>query len=249
MRSRPRLKERLGAAAGALAALVLAGGLGFLALWALGGTIYDGWRANEWVKVRADLIRVDGNEAFYAYTWEGRKLTSSRVGSLRFGGTSEVDDWDDRIADALATAHAEKKPVTAWVNPADPAEAMLDRQVRWMLILVLMPFAFGLAAGGVAGFLVLGAKAIGWDWRVKGQPLFKPRLRTALAHWAMALGWNAVSIPIALLAIPDLYSRGEWVPIAMLAIFPLIGLLILWSAIAGTVSALREAFFDTARST
>jgi hypothetical protein len=243
------MKERLGAAVGALAALVLAGGLGFLALWALGGTIYDGWRAGDWVKVKADLIRVEGNSASYAYTWEGRKLTSSRVGSLRFGGTSEVDDWDDRIADALASAYAEKKPVMAWVNPADPTEAMLDREVRWMLVLILMPFAFCLAAGGVWGFLALGAKAIGWDWRVKGRPLLKPRLRSALGTWVAAFAWNAVALPIALLAIPDLYSRGEWFPIVMVAIFPLIGLLILWSALAATVGALREAFFETARPT
>ena len=249
MRHRPTVMERLSAAAGALAALVLAGGLGYLGITGLVGTIYDGWRAREWVKVKADLIRVEGNDATYAYTWEGRKLTSSRVGAMRFRGTSEVDDWDDRIADALATAQAEKTPVTAWVNPADPTEAMLDREVRWLVIAILMPFAIGMAALGVGGFLALGARAIGWDWRIKGRPLLKPQTRGALINWAVALGWNAVAIPIALLAIPELYSRGEWFPILMLAIFPLIGALILWSALAKTVSALRETFFGTARPT
>jgi hypothetical protein len=249
MRSRPKVTERLRAGAGALAALLLAGGLGFLGISGLAGTIYDGWRAKDWVKVRAELIRVDGTDASYAYTWEGRKLTSSRVGSLRFRGSSEVDDWDDRIADALATAYAEKMPVTAWVNPDEPSEAMLDREVRWMLILVLMPFSIGIAALGIWGFLAFGARAIGWDWRIEGRPLLRPPVRSALANWAVALGWNAVAIPIALLAIPDLYSRGEWLAVVLLAIFPLIGALILWSALATTLRALREAFFDTPRPT
>ena len=53
-----------------------------------------------------------------------------------------------------------------------------------------------------------------------------------------------MSLPIALVAIPNLWAQGEWFPIILLVIFPLIGMLILWSALSNTVTAFREGLFN-----
>ena len=58
--------------------------------------------------------------------------------------------------------------------------------------------------------------------------------------WVFAFFWNVVSFPIAILVVRDVVTaNGEWVALLVL-LFPLIGVLVLWAAIASTVSLLRR---------
>ena len=243
-----KVKSRLGAAIGALACLTLFGGAGAFFAWAIGATIHDGLRAGDWVRVKANVERVEVGQATYSYEWQGKRYVGDRAGTFVLGGSSEVDDWDDRM-DALLTAAVERKqPITAWVNPENPAESMIDREIRWKLLLVFVPFAIGFGGAGLAAFYLIGRQALGLQQTGGSVPWLKPQARQALFQWAVTLVWNAVSLPIALIAIPSLYASGEWFPIVLLVIFPLFGVLMLWSALASTVAVLRAGNPFNARS-
>jgi hypothetical protein len=59
--------------------------------------------------------------------------------------------------------------------------------------------------------------------------------------WVFTFFWNVISIPIAVLTVPDAIQNGEWVVLLVL-LFPLIGLLMLWGAIGQTIHVIRNAF-------
>ena len=238
------LKEKISAAVGALACLALFGGMGGLGLWFTGSSIYDGLRARDWVKVKADITHVDTGTATFTYTFNERKYAADRVGTFSLGGSTDLDDWEQRMDAMLSEALAEKKPVTAFVNPDNPAEALLDREIRWKFVIVLMAVAFASFLGGLIAFVMIGRNALGWESHGAGVPFLKPRAREALFQWAVAAVWNGIAIPIAIVAIPDLWASGEWFPVILLVFFPLVGLLILWSALGSTWASLREGVFN-----
>lgn len=245
-------KDRIGAAIAALAFLFLFGGVGAGALYVFGATIRDGLRAQDWVRVKAQVQHVDAGALTYSYEWQGRKYVGDRAGTFVLGGTSDVDDWDERMEAAIVAAQQEEKPFMVFVNPANPAESMANTEIRWKLLALCLPFALGFGGGGLAAFFFIGRNALpkpGGALRSRsgsyaGVPRLKPKTREALTQWAVALVWNGFCIPIALVAIPDLWAGGEYFPIVLLALFPLIGLLILWSALANTATAFREGLFN-----
>jgi len=250
------IKSRLGAAAAAFAFLICFGGIGAFAAWAIGATIHDGMRAREWVRVKANVERIESGTTTYSYQWQDKRYFGDRSGTFALGGSSEVDDWDYRMEALVTEALQQKKPITTWVNPDNPKESMIDREIRWKLLLVFLPFAVGFGAAGITAFVLIGRDALPQKARPKGVPkgsyagvpLLKPRARQALFQWAVAFVWNAVSLPVALLGIPSLYAEGAWFPLVLVAIFPLIGALIVWGAIASTWAALRDGNPFNARS-
>jgi hypothetical protein len=249
----PRVKERLGAGLAALAFLFAFGGVGLAASYVIYGTVRDGIRAQDWVAVRATVNRVDQGTVAYTYEWQGKVFTGDRAGTFILGGTSDVDDWDDRMEAAIGAAQEEKKPLMVFVNPGNPAESMVNREIRWKLLLFALPFALGFGVGGLAAFFLIGRDALpprgsarkAEAYAGSGVPLLRPRAREALTQWVVGLVWNGVSLPIALVAIPGLWSEGSYFPIVLLALFPFFGLLILWSAVGSTMSAFREGLFNT----
>lgn len=246
----PQHKERIGAALAALAFLFVFGGVGLAASYVIYGTIRDGIRAEDWVAVRATVNSVDQGTVRYTYEWQGKVYKGDRAGTFLLGGTSDVDDWDERMEAAIVAAQQEVKPLMVFVNPDNPAESMVNREIRWKLLLFPLPFALGFGVAGLAAFFLIGRDALprkedsGLRGSYAGVPLLKPRTREALTQWVVGLVWNGISLPIALVAMPGLWADGEYFPVVLLAFFPLFGLLILWSAAGSTVNAFREGFFN-----
>jgi hypothetical protein len=234
-----RAKERLSAAIGAVAFLALFSGLGGAGLWVTGESIYQGLRAREWVPVEATITHVDTGIATFAYHWQGRRHLADRVGTFRPGGSTDLDDWEDRMDRMLAQAVEQKKPVTAYVNPKDPAEAMLDREIRWKFVLVLMGVSFAAFIGGLIAFVLIGRIAAGWRQGGGSVPWLKARAREALMQWAIALVWNGFMLPIAFALVPDMWAQRQWFAVILVSIFVFIGLMIALGAFNTTVSVLR----------
>ena len=243
-----KVKERISAAVGALAFLTLFGGMGALGLWVTGESIYQGLRARDWVPVEADIAHVDTGTATYVYYWQEKRYASDRVGTFRPGGSTDLDDWEHRMDKMLSEAVEQKKPVTAYVNPTDPAEALLDREIRWKFVLVIMGISFASFVGGLVAFVLIGRNAFGWRQSFAGVPLLKPRAREALMQWGVALVWNGFMLPLSLVVIPEMWQKGEWFPVILLSIFLFVGLMIAWGALNTTVSVLREGSPFNARA-
>lgn len=255
---------KLGAAAACLLFAVPFGGVGAWATWSIGSTLHDAWRARQWVRVPATVEDAslttsgssDGDDTFraegrYRYVFEGRRYASSRLGLSTKGGADNIDDWHHEVSARLQEARAAGRPVDVWVNPGKPAESVFDRGVRWGEVLFLIPFS--LAFGGVGvGALV----AMAYVLKGKG-PGGGPRQAPVRAVdgagkegraagnaappmlWVFAFFWNAISWPIAILAVRDAAASGEWLALIVL-LFPLVGLMILWGAIAASWKSFRE---------
>ena len=230
-----RLKDRIGAAIAGLVLLSILGGVSAGAFWVMYRSIGDGLRAQDWIKVRAQVRSVSEGAVTYAYEWKGKQLYGERAGTFILGGSSEVDDWDDRMDAMLSKAVADKTPVTVFVNPDNPAESMLDREIRWALVMVLtLPFGMGFGAGALAVAYFFGRSALGIRETGGSVPLLKAPVRAALFQWIVAIVWNSVALPIAIVAMPDLWRKGEWFPLVLVSIFPLIGALIVVGAVSST---------------
>ena len=226
------MKDKLGAAAACLLFAVCFGAVGVFASWAIGVTVYDGYRAKEWVRVKADVRNWSNNDVDYTYTIGGREYRGSRLGAMPFGGSSDVDSWDGDIHDYLSSAVTEKKPITVFVNPDNPAESMVDRTIRWKLLVFFLPFS--LAFGGVG----VGAMWMLFRTFVPARPSPKKQSSGLLGLWVFTFFWNAISFPIAMLFVPQIIESGEWVGLFVL-LFPLIGTLMLWGAVAQTYRYVR----------
>ena len=145
----------------ALACLVVFGGLGLYLAWAIIATIHDGTRAKSWVRVQARVTHVEFARATYRYEWQGRKLAGDRAGSAVFRYASELDDWDARMEAMITEAQEKEKPITILVNPEDPAESMIDNEIRWAPLLMFGMFATAFFAGGLFGAYHFGRRALG----------------------------------------------------------------------------------------
>lgn len=232
------VKKRIGYFLGALGFLATFGAVGIFAGHLIVTTLLDAKRAPGWPQVPAMVESVgEAGSVTYTYEYKGVKYTGDRMGTFWIGGSSD-DDWDQRMASKLESALASGTPVMAFVNPEKPRDAMLDTEIRWKLLMFCLPFALGFGGVGLGGFFVLVAKGLGLD-SISTQPMLKPKSREMLTQWFFGGLWNAVAMPIAFLFIPEMYARGEWFPILFVAIFPLIGVLILWSALVSSWQVIR----------
>jgi hypothetical protein len=239
------MKQKVVASLFALFFAIPFGAVGLGAAYLMAAMIYDGARARDWVLVKAEVT----GPASYRYTIGGRTIEGTRLGTLRIGGTSDVDDFDDRVGSMLAEGREQKKPITVFVNPDDPSEAMVDRAIRWGLLAFLTPFA--VAFGGVGlGALWLVRRLFTDEEadprRAKAQAAMADAASGAGGLWFFAIVWNAISFPAAMIAIPQGIAEGEW-GVLFILLFPIIGIGVLWAAISATFERLRRGGAPAAR--
>jgi hypothetical protein len=211
------------------------GGVGVFTGWLAGTTIYDGVRARDWVLVKADPI----NDEAYRYVIDGREYVSERVTLLRAGSS----DLDNAGHEMLARSRSEKKALTVFVNPDNPAESVVDRTIPWMFVVGMTPFVFGFGGVGIGAlwFLVHSLRESARPSRPRGKrvAVTSDAATGVLGIWVFAFFWNIIAIPVSLLVVPDALRNGEWAVLFVL-IFPLIGLLMIWGAVSATIQRLRR---------
>lgn len=227
-----------------LACLVFAlafGAVGAGATWALVGTVRDGLRAADWVRVKATVDAFDRNGGVsYRYTVGGVEYHGDRLGASPLGGTDNLDSWHDDMRRLLSAAMDEKRPITVFVNPENPSQSMVDNTLRWKLVVAMLPFALGFGGVGVGALVVLLRTL---TKREEAETPALPRVTRSASSglgttWLFTLMWNVISFPIAIIAVPGIIAEGEWVGLLVL-LFPIIGVLLLWGAISATIAALK----------
>ena len=214
------------------------GGVGAGASWALWRMVYDGQRAQDWVGVRAQVDSYSRGSVTYHYAFNGREYKGDRMGPDPLGGTDNLDSWHADMAARLGEARDSKTPVTVWVNPDNPAESMVDRNVRWKLAVFMLPFALGFGGVGVGALYMLVRTLVKGDAAPASVARPSNRIQGLAATWAFAILWNVIAFPVGLLVIPLAMNEGHWGALFVL-LFPLIGVLILWGAIKETLRRIR----------
>jgi 3-deoxy-D-manno-octulosonic-acid transferase len=151
------LSGRILARAGLLLLALLLLGSGLIALWRLAlSPLADAWRSRDWNQAMARIeilsLAQDARGARlqtrYAYQVDGVLYRASR-----YGLHADMDS-----AEAARAAYAEllyRDKTWVWVNPQAPEEALMNRDIHWLVV------AFALPAVAVAalGALLLWAAA------------------------------------------------------------------------------------------
>ncbi|HMN93173.1 MAG TPA: DUF3592 domain-containing protein [Hydrogenophaga sp.] len=227
-----------------------------LGVWLVGmlPTAYDAVRMRDWQPVTAELQsasleRRRGSKqsityiahARYAYEFGGVRYEGERV-AINGMADNIGPFWID-LGRQLERAHRQGQPVSAWVNPQAPHEAVLDRSLRWPLMAFMG--VFGLLFTGVGAGLV--AAAVYAQRKASAPPHPDAGTRPWLSHaaWAtpnipsrtQAEGWvllaagvvfSLVGTAASVAALPSAMKGEALVWVVLL--FPLVGLLMLWQA-------------------
>jgi hypothetical protein len=261
---------KIGSALFCLLFAVSFGGVGAWATYTIAATLQTAWQSRDWVKVRATIdaadLRTGGGDstthqaqASYRYRFNGQQYSGTRLGVSALGGSDNIDDWHEQIAARLADARTAGIPITVFVNPVNPAEAVVDRAIRWKEILFLTPFSVVFGGVGIGAFgallFVLRGKS-GTTAQTAGAGFARVLDRTGKAGgkgdaaglaglWIFTVMWNAIAIPIAAIAVPEMIESGEYAGLFVL-LFPLVGMFLLWGALAATWRVLRGGAVDPA---
>jgi hypothetical protein len=152
-------------------------------------------------------------EARYRYPVGGREYTGTRVG-FADGWDNFSDDYRNRAIDAIRNPPSGQ--VVAWVDPANPARAVLIRSLPWEQALfraVFLLFPCGISTYALlAGLIWLAAPSSRrGDWASR-----------AGAPWAVLHG--SLALPIAALAPPGAMGWLAWAGVIVLLVVGLAGL-------------------------
>ena len=228
-------------------------GVGVWMLWSIGSMLHDSWQMRDWVTVEAQLIDAgyetrsgedsDTYEAYatYRYRYAGREYTGDRVG-IGSGGDN-IGDYQQDTGRRLQRSLQRHEPIRIYVDPANPAESVIDREVRWGM--VGFQSIFVIVFGGVGFAMLIGS----WvktrdkdasDPRYADQPwLLNDDWQTSSvrsgsrasmwAAWGFALFWNAISAFAPFIAWREVVENDNY-PALLALLFPLIGIgLLVWA--------------------
>jgi hypothetical protein len=223
--------------------------------------IGDWMSAQSWQPVNATLLSAELQShpssksttyeatATYRYRFNGRDYSSNRVALSK--GADNIGSFQQSLGRKLERLYQAQQPVRAWVNPQNPGQALINRELRWGLLSLKMIFVLVFGGIGLA-FMVASFKdkpakvkvspsladdpnAKPWlnnkDW---ASPVIRSSAKKALwLMWGFALIWNAIMLPLAS-KIPGELQKGEW-GILMVLVFNVVGLVVVIMAIRKTL--------------
>ncbi len=228
-------------------------GVGVWALWSVSSGFTDAWHMQSWQPTQARLIRAgydtrsgdDSNTyeayALYAYSIGGQEFTNDRVAIA--GGADNIGDYQRDMGRKLSAAFSRGETITIYVDPDDPREAIIDRDLRWGLIGFKAIFLF--VFGGVGlGLIILAFRAPKQKdtsdpayrtapWRVNDawqtSTVKSNSKKTMYFTWGFAAFWNLISAPLPFLIVNEVVEKENYAALLGL-LFPLVGVgLIVWA--------------------
>ena len=224
--------------------------IGFYFLIAAAHSLYDVVRMASWLQTQGILTSANTRSstsadattyhaaAQYRYQVGGIEYTGNRVAI--HGGSDNVGEFQQRLGNQLELKYLNQEPVTVYYNPANPADAILNRDMRWEMIGFKSVFiiAFGGVGLGMMIFGLRGKRTIVSPETAQKPWLTRPewadnRIRSSArsgmyATWFFAILWNVLSLP-AIFIVPIVW-RKEGALALIILLFPLVGMgLLSWA--------------------
>ena len=221
--------------------------------FSIGGSFMDAWGMRDWVPIEATLTNAgysthsgddsDTYEAYaeYNYIYDGQRYFGSRVAVA--SGADNIGDYQQDTGRTLSQAWSSGRPITVFVNPDNPAEAIYDRSLRWGLL--GFQSIFLVVFGGVGlGLMIYAFRAPAEkdpeDLRFAGKPwlandawqgdAIRSNSKAAMFFtWGFAAFWNLVSAPLPFVLYEEIVDKQNW-PALLGLLFPLVGAgLLVWA--------------------
>ncbi|MGV3572173.1 MAG: DUF3592 domain-containing protein [Ramlibacter sp.] len=203
----------------------------------------NAWSVRSWQAVPGQVLEVEietgqrrlvTTEVRYRYTFGGMEYESSRIGIGKAGGDS-VGSWQRRWYNRLSDARANGRPVTVWVDPKRPHRAVLDREIRWGMVIFHIPFALLFTAIGGAAFyaflylLVTPMRVLEARKAPEVREVEDGRVHGA-GLWLIAVFWCGLAWPVTALVWME---PQPWLPRIIVSCFAVVGGWLLWHAFRG----------------
>jgi len=215
-------------------------------------SLYQVMDAGDWVSVPATvldarLVRGEDTarvEARYRYRYAGRDYEGERVSF--HGGSDNIGDFHQATHSRLQRHRDDGEPVTVYVNPDAPAQAVIVRDMRWGLFgfMMLFPLLFSGAGAGVLVAARYGEKKAAeqdeirsrypdepWRWRPEwANGVVQADTRNTLWVAVLFAGiWNLISLPLPFLLWDEVLEKGNYAALLGL-LFPVVGVfLAVWA--------------------
>lgn len=228
-------------------------GVGVWMLWSIGNSLIDAWDMQSWQSTEARLVEAgyhthagddsDTYEAYATYTYEyqGQMFTNDRVALA--AGADNVGEYQRNMGRRLSSASSRGEPITIFFDPEHPADAIIDRSLRWGLIGFKSIFLFVFGGAGL-GMLIWTFKApkekdasdpayVQRPWAIKDDwqtPTIKSNSKkTMYFTWGFAAFWNLISAPLPFLMYREVVDNGNYAALFGL-LFTLVGIyLVVWA--------------------
>lgn len=225
--------------------------VGIWMVYTIGATLSDAARMQSWDSVPA-IITSGGYEtnsgddsttykayAQYRYTYNGRDYTGDRVGLIDM--SDNIGSFHQDMGDKLSKAARSKKPMDIFVNPNDPSESIVTREIRWGMIAFqgLFLVLFGGVGTGLMLYTFMAAPEPNmadygdtpWmaekDWAQNQIPSGSKIIM--YFAWGFAALWNLVSAPLPFVLYEEITEKQNY-PALLGLLFPLVGIgLIVWA--------------------
>lgn len=220
-------------------------GLGMLFFW-IGPMWQKYLSAQSWQEMPATVIwstvrTHDGDDGdtysadiFYQYTVNGELYKSNTVGLM--GGSSSGRSGKQETVNA----HPKGKTVTCYVDPDNPHNALLQRELGWWAAFSLFPLPFaGVGIGGIWFTLRKKKKALSSASTLRSAPQQKASYASPIrgnnAHQTFSPSKKRVLKTLGLLAfaaiwngiVSLIYFSSDGAPVWFLAIFAIVGVVVL----------------------
>ncbi len=186
------------------------------------------WSSRSWVEVpcwieTAELKASHGNkggttyraEASYRYEFDRRSYHGDEVSF--FSGSDNMGDFQERAFQQLQSVKGKKRPFLCFVNPSNPEQTVLFRDLRWGLLLLMsiFPTLFPLAGclvsiggwrqsrkAGLSQKLAAQHTGEPWRWRSEWEGDTIHATKDGLPFILGVAGWIlAVQLPLSLAVI------------------------------------------------
>ncbi len=228
-------------------------GFGTWMAWSVGADLAAAAAMRDWRPVEARVSAggyrthtgddSDTWEAWATYTYDvdGRRYSGGRVQLAR--GSDNIGRYQQRLGNRLAEAARTGDPMTVYVDPQNPSDAIVDRDVRWGL--AGFKSIFFLLFGGIGYGMLYAAFRAKADpdpqapeyrdapWRLNTDwqgPAIRSGSRAAMwGAWAFAGLWNLVSAPLPFLLYEEVVENENYLALVGL-LFTVIGIgLLVWA--------------------
>lgn len=183
--------------------------------------------------------------ARYRYEIDGRVFVNDRVAITV--GSDNIGNFHQALYKRLKGHQSRGTPAVCWVNPLDPRDAVLHREMRWEMFLIKL--AFVLTFGGLGfGLMIYSLRRVRLAREaVKENPVPEPVQisSTTFQGWTllvMSLAFLGLSAGVFLPILEEI--RAGNYPALLFFLFPLAGIGLL---VAALVHFLRRRRFGRSR--
>lgn len=233
-------------------------GVGIWAFISIVGTLVEWVDMQGWESVQAQVLSggysthsgddSDTYEAYgvYEYSYHGREYKNDRV--MIGSGSDNVGDFQQDLGRKLERAAAQQVSVDAYVNPDNPSEAVISRDIRWGMIGFKSIFMIVFGGFGLGAFVVLLRapkekdltlpiyKESPWlandDWQ--GGEIRSNAKSAMYFMWGFTIFWNVICAPLSFLLYDEVREKGNY-PALIGLLFPLVGMGLLVRSIRQTL--------------